>query len=153
MTSSIGTLSRLSAGEIASHTEPFQLLFSFFLMLRAILLILFFFSVLSLVFTPQKTMRAWLQKKACFGKLQMRWKWHDKDLGAMSCTFSSLHLVFYVLTFSSCYVLLSLGLIVFTSVIIVFCIVLASTYLTPTFHCSVATVTQCSLHSVRLFML
>lgn len=70
---------------------------------------------------PNETMRAWLQKKACFGKLQMRWKWHDKHLEAMYLFLSPFSFLcpYLLLLFSS-----FSGL--FTSVIIVFCIVLAS---------------------------
>lgn len=92
-------------------------------------------------------------------KGDMLWKvvdekkeWHDKHLGALSHTYVSLDLVIYAHTFFSQYFLLSMGLTVFTSVIRVFCIALASTYLTPTSYCSIATATQYFLHSVFLFL-
>lgn len=73
-------------------------------------------------------------------------EWHDKHLGAMHCTFSSLHSVLHAHTF---FFSREFASQVFTSVIRVFCI-LASRYLAPTFHCGIATVTQCSLHSQPL---
>lgn len=150
MTSSIGTLLRLSAGEITSHTEPIVLLF-FWSYVPFFLFFLFFFVGLSLVFPNKWNHEGVTSKEGMFWKVSDEMKdWHDKHLGAMYCTFSSLCLVFCALTFFSHYILCSLGLIVFTSAIRVFCIILASTYLISTFDRSIATVTQCSLHSVML---
>lgn len=145
MTFSIGMPSRLSAGEITSHTQPSLLLLMLCIILHILPHFLFWYYLL------------W-NHEGMTSKGGMPWKvademkeWHDKQLGAMRCTFSSHHSVFYTHTFLSRYFLLPPGL--FTSVIRVFCIVLASTYRTLTFECSISTVTQCSLHSVFLFML
>lgn len=113
MTSSIETLLRLSAGEITSHTNPFVLIFSFFWCCS-----FSFFSLFSVLYLSPKWNHEGMTSKG-----GMLWKaadeikeWHDKHLGAMYCTFAFFHLVPHIYTVSFHFVL-SLGLIVFTSVI------------------------------------
>lgn len=138
MTSSIGMQSRLSAGEITvrSHTKRFILFSLSFEVMRHSLYSSSSSFMYYLLFPPPKWNHEGMTSKG-----GMLWKvadeikvWHDKHFGAMHCNFSSLHLVFYVHAVSH-HFLLSLGLIVFTLVIRVFCIVLAGTYLTLTFRC------------------
>lgn len=135
MTSSIGMLLRLCAGEKTSHTQLFVLLFLSYMAF----LLFFFFVVLSLVFANTWNHEGMTSKGGIFEKmLHVRWK-IDTISTLEPCTvLFPVAVQFSVPLSSSLITVVSLGLTVFTSAIRVFCIILASTYLILTFDKSIA---------------
>lgn len=94
MTSSTGTLLRLSAGEIQVILNlPGIFSLSFDVMRHSS----YSSSSSSSCFTPKWNHEGMTSKGGMLWKVADEMKeWHDKHFGAMHCTFSSLHLGFYV---------------------------------------------------------